>query len=196
MAVRSSLKQLEKMPGWTHVKRDGLAITVERRGTSSRIALRHLSCPWHHVQSAKDHTGEETALWGIGPRGCTLRTLRTEGAWGSPQTPILIMPEEPQVLITVGANQSIFFWTLGQLSLCTLKPLVCFLPIHYHNGTVWMSLTLLFQPSIKLQLGLCAFFFFFFLVSNHARVSLTPSGEGCTKQGPVLSFHEYGTCSF
>ena len=98
-----------------------------------------------------------------GPRGFTLRTLRTEGARGSPQTPILITPEEPQVLITVGANQSIFFWTLGQLSLCTLKPLVCFLPIHYHNGTVWMSLTLLFQPSIKLQLGLCAFFFFFFL---------------------------------
>ena len=29
----------------TQVKRDGLAITVERRGTSSGIALRHLSRP-------------------------------------------------------------------------------------------------------------------------------------------------------
>ena len=35
------------------VKRDGLAITVERRGTSSGIALRHLSRPQLHVQSAK-----------------------------------------------------------------------------------------------------------------------------------------------
>ena len=66
------------------MKRDGLAITVERRGTSSRIALRHLSRPWLHVQSAKDHNGGETAPRGTGPRGQTLRTIRTEGAQGSP----------------------------------------------------------------------------------------------------------------
>ena len=45
MAVRTILKELEKNAPVTQVKRDGLAITVERRGTSSGIALRHLSCP-------------------------------------------------------------------------------------------------------------------------------------------------------
>ena len=32
----------------------------------------------------KDHTGRETALTGIGFRGRTLKTIRTEGAQGSP----------------------------------------------------------------------------------------------------------------
>ena len=66
------------------MKRDGLAIAVERRGTSGEIALRHLSRPRLHVLSAKDHTGGETAPRGIGFRGRTLKTTRTEGAWGSP----------------------------------------------------------------------------------------------------------------
>ena len=39
------LNSLRKMPRGTQVKRDGLVITVERKGTSSRIALRYLSCP-------------------------------------------------------------------------------------------------------------------------------------------------------
>ena len=60
------------------MKRDGLAIAVERRGTSSRIALRPLSSPWLHVWSAKDHTGGETTPRGIGFRGQTLKTIRTE----------------------------------------------------------------------------------------------------------------------
>ena len=51
------------------MKRDELVITVERRGISSRIALRHLSHPRLHVQSVKDHSGEETALRDVGPRG-------------------------------------------------------------------------------------------------------------------------------
>ena len=71
------------MPRGTQVKRDGLAITVERRGTPSGIALRHLSRPQLHVQSAKDHTGRETALRRRSP-GQTLKTIRTEGARGSP----------------------------------------------------------------------------------------------------------------
>jgi len=66
------------------VKKDGLAITMERRDTSSRIALRHPSHPWLHVWSARDHTGGESAPRGIGPRGWTLKTIRTEVAWGSP----------------------------------------------------------------------------------------------------------------
>ena len=32
------------------------------------------------VRSAKDHTGEETTLWGVGPKGWTLKTIWTEGA--------------------------------------------------------------------------------------------------------------------
>ena len=66
MAMKNSLK---KMPRGTQVKRDGLAITVERRGTSSGIALRQLSRPQLHIQSAKDHTGRETAPRGVGLRG-------------------------------------------------------------------------------------------------------------------------------
>ena len=42
MAMKNSLKN---MPRGIQVKRDGLAITVERRDTSSEIALRHLSLP-------------------------------------------------------------------------------------------------------------------------------------------------------
>ena len=56
-----------------------------------------------------------------------------------------------------------------------------------------MSQMLLFQSSFKLQLGLCAIFT---RVSDRARVSLTPFGEGYTKQGPCLCFHEYGALPF
>ena len=78
------LNSLRKMPRETQVKKDGLAITMERRGPSSRSALRHLSCPRLHVPSAKDHTGRETSPRGIGFRGWTLKTIRTEGAPRSP----------------------------------------------------------------------------------------------------------------
>ena len=66
------------------MKRDGLAITVERRGTSSGIALRNLSRPRLPVWSAKDHTERETALRGVGLRSQTLKAIRTESAPGSP----------------------------------------------------------------------------------------------------------------
>ena len=78
------------------MKRDGLAITVERRGISSEVALRCLSRPWLPVWSVKDHPGGETAPRGTGPRGQTLRTIRIVP--GVPtQAPVLITPEEPQV---------------------------------------------------------------------------------------------------
>ena len=50
-AVRNSLR---KMPRRIQVKRDGLVITVERRGITRGISLRHLSRPQLRVQSAKD----------------------------------------------------------------------------------------------------------------------------------------------
>ena len=68
----------------TQVKKDRLAITVERRGISSEVALRHLSCSLLPVQSVKDHTGGETSLRGVGPRGQALKTIRIKGAHGSP----------------------------------------------------------------------------------------------------------------
>ena len=98
------------MPRWTQVKRNGLVITLERRGISSGIALRHLSRPWLHVQSAKDHTREETAFQGVGPRWWILKAIRTD--WRCPgvptQAPILITLEEPWVLVTV-EGQSVDF---------------------------------------------------------------------------------------
>ena len=51
----------------TQVNKDRLTIMVEKRNISSEIALGHLSHTQLHVQSAKDHTGEETALRGVGP---------------------------------------------------------------------------------------------------------------------------------
>ena len=160
-------------------------------GTSSGIALRLLSHPWLHVLFSKDHTGE-TAPTDIGPRGRILRTIKTEGAhtssrpkytWGT-----------PDINNWWGRGQCVFFlWTPGQLTLCLLKPLAHFPPIHYCNGTVWMSQMLLFQLSSKLQLGLCAVFIW---VSDRARVSLTPFGKGYPEQGPHLCFHEYEALSF
>ena len=51
------------------MRRDRLAISVERGDTSSRITLRPLIHPQLHVQSAKDHNGGETALRVLGPQG-------------------------------------------------------------------------------------------------------------------------------
>ena len=73
-----------------------------------------------------------------------------------------------------GANQSISFGHWGNFLYVHWSPCPAFLLIHYHNGTVRMSQTLLFQSSFKLQLGLCAVFS---RVSDHARGSLTPSGR-------------------
>ena len=84
MTVRTLLKQPEKNAQRDPGEKDGLAITVEGRGTSSKIALGHLSCPQLHVRSARDHTGGETAPKGVGFRDRTLKTIKTEGAWWSP----------------------------------------------------------------------------------------------------------------
>ena len=69
MAVRTILKQPEKNAQRDPGEKGWAVIIVERRGTSSGIALRHLSRPQLHVQSAKYHTGGETAPKGLTPRG-------------------------------------------------------------------------------------------------------------------------------
>ena len=68
------------MPRGTQVKRDGLAITVERRGISSKVALRRLNLPRLPVQTVKDHNRRENAPRGVGPRSQALRTIRTKCA--------------------------------------------------------------------------------------------------------------------
>ena len=83
MAIRTAKKQPEeKMARGTPVKRGGLAITVERRGISA--GLPRASKPPLAPCPVEDHTGEKTALRGLGPRGQTLKTIGTEGAQGSP----------------------------------------------------------------------------------------------------------------
>ena len=68
------------------------------------------------------------------PLRCRPQVLDSQDNWdwrcpGVPtQTPILMTPEEPQVLITVGDQSLNFLLKLGQLSLCSLEPLVCFPP--------------------------------------------------------------------
>ena len=53
------------MPGGTQVKMDGFVITV--KGGASQAGLPQASKP-AALWSAKDHTREETALQGVGPR--------------------------------------------------------------------------------------------------------------------------------
>ena len=72
------------------------------------------------------------------------------------QAPNLLTPEEPQVLIPGGPISQFSFGHQGNFLL--LKAPGLLLLIYYSNGAVWMSQTLLFQSSVKLQLGPCAVF--------------------------------------
>ena len=84
MAVGTALKQPENNAQRDPGEKGWACYYCGKEGTSSGIALRHLSHPRLHVRSAKDHTGRETALRGVGLWGRTLKTIRTEGARGSP----------------------------------------------------------------------------------------------------------------
>ena len=113
MAMRSILKQPEKNahrdPGekgwvWYYCGKEGNLKKNCPQTSKPPLA------PW----SAKDHTARETAPRAIGFRARTLKTIRTEGAWGSPtQALVLITPEEPQVSITVGGQCVDFLLNTG-----------------------------------------------------------------------------------
>ena len=91
------------------------------------------------------------------------------------QAPILITPEEPWVLITVGeVNQSISFGHWGNILCAHWSPWPAFLLIHYCNGTIWWAKHYVSHP-LSGNWDSCAVYS---RVSNHARVSLTPSGDG------------------
>ena len=107
------------MPRGTQVKRDGLVITVERRGISSGIAFRHLSHHWLHVQSAKDHTGEETTLSGVAIRsqvpGGPHTSPNPNNTWGTPGINNCAGPIS-QFLLDTRANFSVLTEAPGPLS--------------------------------------------------------------------------------
>ena len=148
-----------KMSRGTQVKRDGLAVTVERRGISRSISLWHLSHPWLHVGSVKDHTGGESAPRGVGPR------VRLSGQAGLKMPGHShTSPHHNNTWGTLGIHNCggpISWFSFGHQGnfLCAhWSPWPAFLPIPYCNGTVRTSQTLLFQSSSTLQLGLCAIF--------------------------------------
>ena len=184
MAVRTVLKQSDKNARGTQVKRNGLAFTVHRSVTSSRIALRHLS-----------HPGSMSSL-----QGTSLEERLTPEAYNSwvrlSRQSVLKVPKGPHTGFCPN-------YTWGTLSINNCggpirqfpfrhwDNLLCaywiswptFFLIRFYDGTVWMSQKVVLQLFFKLQLGLCAVFT---RVSDHARFSLTPFGEGYTKQGPCL----------
>ena len=62
MVVKTAKNQPEEKKAQRDPGEKGQACYyMGRRGTSSGLALRHRSRSQFHVQSVKDHTGEETA---------------------------------------------------------------------------------------------------------------------------------------
>ena len=115
------------------MKRDRLAITVERRVTSSGISLRHPRHPQFHVQSPRGHPGQD----GPRRRGFKGSDSQDNQDWICPQVPtnshFLITPEEPWELITVG-GQSINFLlgTRATFSVLTEAPG----PLSYQSASI------------------------------------------------------------
>ena len=181
------------MPRGTHVKRDGLAITVERRGTSSRIAIRHLSHP-SSMSSLQKTTLEER----LPPEAYVSRVglSRQSGLKvpGGPHTSSHPNYTWGTLGINCGGPIHRFPFRYWDNLLCAYwSPWPTFFPICFCNGTVWMSQKVLFQLICILQLGFCAIFT---RVSDCSRISLTPFEEGYTEQGPCLCFHKYGALPF
>ena len=84
MAMKNVLKQPEKNAQRGPGEKGYACYYCGKEGQLKQDCPQASKLPRLHVQSAKDHTGRETAPRGIGFRGQTLKTIRTEGAWGSP----------------------------------------------------------------------------------------------------------------
>ena len=118
----------------------------------------------------------------------------SQGKWdwrcpGFPtEVPILITSEEPCVLITEGPISQFSFGHWDNFLFTKACDLISSL------STTVLGRAKHFYVSHPLSYNwdsvLCS------RVSNHARVSLTPSGEGYTEQDPSLCFHDYGASSF
>ena len=85
MAVKTSTNQPEEKNAQSNTGEKGWAYyhcgkeQHLKRSCPQASKLRPLS-----IRSVRDHIGGDTALRGTGPRGQALRTIRTEGAQGSP----------------------------------------------------------------------------------------------------------------
>ena len=84
MSVRTILKQPEKNAQRSPGEKRWACYYCGKEGHLKRDCPQASKPPQLLVLSAKDHTGRETAPRGIGFRDWTLKTIRTEGAWGSP----------------------------------------------------------------------------------------------------------------
>ena len=84
MAMKNVLKQPEKNAQTGPGEKGWACYYCGKEGYLKQDCHQTSKPPQLHVQSAKDHTGRETAPRGVGPQGRTLKTIRTEGAQGSP----------------------------------------------------------------------------------------------------------------
>lgn len=113
MSVRTVLKQPEKNFRRDPGEKGWACYYCGKEGHLKWDCPQVSNHPRLRVWSARDHTGVKTA-----PRGIGFKKTRTEGARGVPtQAAFLITSEEP-----LGANPSVSFCTLGQLTLCSRSP--------------------------------------------------------------------------
>ena len=84
MAVRPALKQPEQNARRDPGKKGWACYYCGKDRHLKQDCPQASKLPSAPCLVCKDHTGEETALRGVGPRGQALRTIRTEGAQGSP----------------------------------------------------------------------------------------------------------------
>ena len=84
MAMKNILKQPEKNAQRGPGEKGWACYYCGKEGHLKQDCPQASKPPRLHVPSAKDHTGRETAPRGVGLRGRTLKTIRTEGARGSP----------------------------------------------------------------------------------------------------------------
>ena len=109
----------------TQLKRDRHVIIVQRRDISSEITLSCLSHPWLHVHVhvCKGPHWRRYCPMRHNAQGSGSQGNRDWGCLGIPtEVPILIIPEEPWVLITVGAISQFSFGHRATFSVLTEAP--------------------------------------------------------------------------
>ena len=84
MAMKTVLKQPEKNAPRDPGEKGWACHYFGKEGHLKQDCPQASKPPQLHVLSAKDHNGRETAPRGVGFRGRTVKTIRTEGARGSP----------------------------------------------------------------------------------------------------------------